>query len=43
MLAPFTLFQVVNRKTIVALFFTPVIVCLNTVCNFACRHSHKFN
>ena len=38
MLAPFTLFQVVNRKSIVALFFTLVIVCLNAVCDFIYRH-----
>jgi hypothetical protein len=34
---------VVNRKSIVALFVTLVIVCLNAVCDFTCRHFHKFN
>ena len=38
MLAPLALFQAVNHKTIVALFFTLAIVCLNTVCNFTCRN-----
>src|SRR5258705_13382784 len=41
MLAPLTLFQVVNHKTIVALLFTLAFVCLNTFCNFTCRHFHK--
>ena len=41
MLAPLAHLLMVNHKTIVALLFTLAFVCLNTVCNFTCRHFHK--
>jgi hypothetical protein len=41
MLAPLTLFEVVNHKTIVALLLGLALVSFNAVCNFTCRHFHK--